>query len=42
MLRCLDLGEEAPLPAELSVGKATYEEFKARRRTRPGTESREE
>ena len=31
-LRCLDLDEEAPLPAELSVGEVTYDEFKDRRR----------
>ena len=30
-LRCLDLDEEAPLPAELSVGKVGYDEFKKRR-----------
>ncbi len=29
-LRCLDLDEEAPLPAELSVGKIAYDEFKKR------------
>jgi UDP-2-acetamido-3-amino-2,3-dideoxy-glucuronate N-acetyltransferase len=28
ILRCLDLDEEAPLSAELSVGKITYDEFK--------------
>lgn len=28
-LRCLDLDEDAPLPAELAVGKRTYDEFKA-------------
>lgn len=28
VLRCLDLDEEAPLPAELSMGKRTYDEFK--------------
>ncbi len=28
VLRCLDLDEEAPLPAELTVGKTTYDEFK--------------
>ena len=27
-LRCLDLDEEAPLPAELAVGKQVYEAFK--------------
>ncbi len=27
-LRCLDLDEEAPLPAELAVGSRTYDEFK--------------
>jgi UDP-2-acetamido-3-amino-2,3-dideoxy-glucuronate N-acetyltransferase len=26
--RCLDLDEEAPLPAELSMGKKSYDEFK--------------
>lgn len=30
VLRCLDLDEEAPLPAELSVGEVTYDEFKNR------------
>lgn len=29
-LRCLDLDEEAPLPAALAVGKITYDEFKNR------------
>ena len=29
VLRCLDLDEEAPLPEELSVGRKTYDEFKA-------------
>jgi len=28
VLRCLDLDEEAPLPAELSVGEVPYDEFK--------------
>jgi UDP-2-acetamido-3-amino-2,3-dideoxy-glucuronate N-acetyltransferase len=28
VLRCLDLDEEAPLPSELSVGKATYDDLK--------------
>jgi UDP-2-acetamido-3-amino-2,3-dideoxy-glucuronate N-acetyltransferase len=28
-MRCLDLDEEAPLPAALSQGKKTYDEFKA-------------
>lgn len=28
VLRCLDLDEEAPLPADLSVGKLTYDELK--------------
>lgn len=28
-LRCLDLDEEAPLPAELAVGKELYDKFKA-------------
>ena len=27
-LECLDLDEEAPLPADLAVGKVTYDEFK--------------
>lgn len=27
-LRCLDLGEEEPLPAELAVGAMSYDEFK--------------
>jgi len=30
VLRCLDLDEEAPLPAELVQGEQTYDEFKAR------------
>jgi UDP-2-acetamido-3-amino-2,3-dideoxy-glucuronate N-acetyltransferase len=30
ILRCLDLDEEAPLPAELTQGKVTYDEFKQR------------
>lgn len=28
LLRCLDLGENAPLPEDLAVGKAAYQEFK--------------
>lgn len=28
-VRCVDLDEEAPLPAELAVGKKTYDEFKS-------------
>jgi UDP-2-acetamido-3-amino-2,3-dideoxy-glucuronate N-acetyltransferase len=28
LLRCLDLDEEAPLPAELSVGTGIYDELK--------------
>jgi UDP-2-acetamido-3-amino-2,3-dideoxy-glucuronate N-acetyltransferase len=28
ILRCLDLDEEAQLPAELSIGSKTYDEFK--------------
>ena len=28
VMRCLDLDEEAPLPAELSKGQITYDEFK--------------
>jgi UDP-2-acetamido-3-amino-2,3-dideoxy-glucuronate N-acetyltransferase len=28
VLRCLDLDEEAPLPAELAVGRNTYDDFK--------------
>jgi UDP-2-acetamido-3-amino-2,3-dideoxy-glucuronate N-acetyltransferase len=27
-VRCLDLDEEAPLPAELTVGARTYDTFK--------------
>ena len=42
LLRCLDLDEEAPLPAELSVGEIPYDEWKARRRGRPHAESKEE
>ncbi len=30
-LKCLDLDEETPLPAELAVGKIAYEEFKSRK-----------
>jgi UDP-2-acetamido-3-amino-2,3-dideoxy-glucuronate N-acetyltransferase len=30
VVRCLDLDEEAPLPSELTVGKTTYDEFKAK------------
>jgi UDP-2-acetamido-3-amino-2,3-dideoxy-glucuronate N-acetyltransferase len=30
VVRCLDLDEEAPLPAHLAVGKATYDSFKKR------------
>jgi UDP-2-acetamido-3-amino-2,3-dideoxy-glucuronate N-acetyltransferase len=41
VLRCLDLDEEAPLPAELAVGKITRAELRARRRTPPKTENRE-
>jgi UDP-2-acetamido-3-amino-2,3-dideoxy-glucuronate N-acetyltransferase len=29
VLRCLDLDEESPLPAEMTVGKTTYDEFKS-------------
>ena len=29
VIRCLDLDEEAPLPAELSVGRIRYDEFKS-------------
>jgi len=29
VLRCLDLDEDSPLPAELSVGSISYDEFKA-------------
>jgi hypothetical protein len=29
-LHCIDLDEEAPLQAELAVGKKVYDEFKAR------------
>jgi UDP-2-acetamido-3-amino-2,3-dideoxy-glucuronate N-acetyltransferase len=28
LLRCLDLDEEAPLPAELAVGRVVYDELK--------------
>jgi UDP-2-acetamido-3-amino-2,3-dideoxy-glucuronate N-acetyltransferase len=28
VMRCLDLDEEAPLPANLAQGKKTYDEFK--------------
>jgi UDP-2-acetamido-3-amino-2,3-dideoxy-glucuronate N-acetyltransferase len=28
LLRCLDLGEDDPLPPELSVGRQSYDEFK--------------
>ena len=28
VVRCLDLDEEAPLPANLAVGKTPYDEFK--------------
>ena len=28
ILRCLDLDEEAPLPAELALGRVTYDELK--------------
>lgn len=31
VLRCLDIEEDAPLPAELAVGKTTYDEFKKTR-----------
>ena len=31
VIRCLDLDEEAPLPAELAAGEVTYDEFKKRR-----------
>jgi UDP-2-acetamido-3-amino-2,3-dideoxy-glucuronate N-acetyltransferase len=30
VLRCLDLDEDAPLAAELAVGRKSYDEFKAR------------
>lgn len=30
VLRCLDLDEDAPLPAELAVGETPYDEFKKR------------
>jgi UDP-2-acetamido-3-amino-2,3-dideoxy-glucuronate N-acetyltransferase len=29
IVKCLDLDEEAPLPAELAEGKTTYDDFKA-------------
>lgn len=32
VLRCLDLDEDAPLPRELSTGKLTYDEMKARKK----------
>ena len=32
ILRCLDLDEDAPLPAELAVGTTAHEEFKKRRK----------
>ena len=32
VLRCLDLDEDAPLPPELSAGKLTYDEIKARKK----------
>lgn len=41
VLRCLDLDEEAPLPAELSVGRVAYGQLKARRGRRPQAENRE-
>jgi UDP-2-acetamido-3-amino-2,3-dideoxy-glucuronate N-acetyltransferase len=28
VVRCLDLDEETPLPAELAAGKKTYDDFK--------------
>jgi hypothetical protein len=28
VLRCLDLGEDEPLPAQMAVGQKTYDEFK--------------
>jgi UDP-2-acetamido-3-amino-2,3-dideoxy-glucuronate N-acetyltransferase len=31
IMRCLDLDEESPLPAELSKGSESYDEFKSRR-----------
>lgn len=31
IVRCLDLDEEAPLPAGLATGRGSYESFKARR-----------
>ncbi len=31
VMRCLDLDEEAPLPAELSKGKIPYDEFKRKK-----------
>lgn len=31
-LSCLDLDEEAPLPAELSLGRKSYREFSPRRK----------
>ncbi len=32
VLRCQDLDEDAPLPAELSTGKVSYDEMKARKK----------
>jgi len=32
VVRCLDLDENAPLPAELSTGKVSYDEMKARKK----------
>jgi UDP-2-acetamido-3-amino-2,3-dideoxy-glucuronate N-acetyltransferase len=30
VLRCLDLDEDAPMPAEMAVGKFTYGDWKSR------------
>ena len=37
VIRCLDLDEDAPLPAELSAGKLTYDELKVRRQGEQNT-----
>jgi UDP-2-acetamido-3-amino-2,3-dideoxy-glucuronate N-acetyltransferase len=33
VLRCLDLNEDAPLPAELSIGTKSYREFASTRKS---------
>jgi UDP-2-acetamido-3-amino-2,3-dideoxy-glucuronate N-acetyltransferase len=30
VIRCLDLGEESPLPADLAIGAKTYDQFKSK------------